>query len=100
VAGEGKMLVNPEKAEITYTFVSNTSASVMKMTASLVGRSGQKMDANILKKGLSNKKYSEAKSYLSSQEGVQSAEINVWPSPILRVPFLKNRITIKFDYAE
>lgn len=100
VAGEGKMLVNPDKAEITYTFVSNTSTSVMKMTASLLGRSGQKTDVNALKKNITNKKYSEAQTYLATQNGVESAEIKIWPSPVFRVPFLKNRISIKFDYAQ
>jgi len=100
VAGEGRMLVNPDKAEITYTFVSNKSTSVMKMTASLVGKSGQKMDVGVLRNGIKNKKYSEARTYLASQNGVESAEINVWPSPVFRVPFLKNRITVKFDYQQ
>lgn len=99
--GNDKMIVNPDSAEITYKVTaSDLDVGTINLKTSFKGKIGQKLDANQIKTSIKNKSVSNAKTAITSNDNVENVEITVWPSFYKRIPLLKNRIKVTFDYAK
>lgn len=95
-----KMLINPDKSEVTTELVdSGTVENVITVKSSLAGKVGQKLASEEVKNLIKNKKFGEAKKTIENNQAVESASVKITPA-IAKVPFVKSRIKVKFDYAQ
>jgi len=99
--GSNKMLINPDKAEINYDLADNNiDDGVMTIKAGFVGKSGQKITEDSIKKEAKGKMVNGAKQAISGNAGVEKVEINNWPKVMPEIPWLVKRIKVTFDYAK
>lgn len=99
--GSDKMILNPDKAEISYKVTANDlDAGTVKINASFKGKIGSKLDAAAIKTSIKNKSVSKAETIIKSNENVESVTITTWPKFYKRIPMLKNRVKVTFDYAK
>jgi len=99
--GEGQMLVNPEKSDLGYELISiDNEAGVMKLKGSFSGRYGKEIERRAVLNVAKNKKLGTAKSEISKIDGVEEADITVWPSFFTKVTSVESRIKINFDFKE
>lgn len=97
----GQMLVNPEQNDPTYEVNDfDASTNILKLDVTFTGKVGAKLSSDALAGKIKNKSLDAAKSYLLSENGVDSVEITSKPSFWQRTPLLANRITINFDYQK
>lgn len=97
---EDKMLIDPEKSEITYKFKEAGSDSKIILAIGLNGKIASKLTEDNLKRGILNKSISEASSILKENEVVSDVAIDPWPNFIKRMPLMAKRINIDFDYEK
>lgn len=96
-----RMIVVPDKAEITYTLTeSNIDTGTLKIDSKLVGKSGPNMLESTVKGQIKGKSVSSAKNLILKNKDVEKVEIDVWPNFLPQVPFLSNRIKVTFGFAE
>ncbi|MFA5927429.1 MAG: hypothetical protein WCT32_03110 [Patescibacteria group bacterium] len=99
--GADKMLVNPDKASVTYSVSENDpDKGTLTLKANFAGRISQKLSQSEARALIRNKNKSEAANLLRSNQAIETAEIVTWPLFLNRTPLLANRIKINFDYAE
>ncbi|PIS07790.1 hypothetical protein COT78_01665 [Candidatus Berkelbacteria bacterium CG10_big_fil_rev_8_21_14_0_10_43_13] len=97
----GEMLVNPEGSDLTYkTTAYNSDAGTMKLDVNFKAKTGTKISADTLIKGMVGKSATSAQNYLESQNGVASVSIGFIPKFWRVMPFMSNRIDVKFDYQK
>lgn len=99
--GSEKMLVNSDQSDISYKIIeSNVDSGIIKITSLLKGKIGPKIDQNKVISEVKNKSVAGAKSKLLSDSNISEVKISVWPTFYKRLPLIKNRIKIKFEYAQ
>ena len=98
--GDGKMLVNPDPSQVTLSLVEgNNDTGILKLKASITGRSGEEIDQEQIRQKIKNKKEGDALNIVKSLPGVADATINNWPSRLPITAFLSSHVIIKFDYS-
>lgn len=97
-----KMIINPDKSQISYTVSESDSANgTAKLAVNFVGKIGQKIDENTIKTAIKNKKVDKIAEIIPTLAGpVESSEIKIWPTFMPYAPLLEKRIFVKFDYTE
>ncbi len=99
--GEGKTIINSEDSEIPYEVVSyDEENGKVSLSVKFVGKVGNKIEEDAIKDQIANKKFGEAVAIIRGIEGVEDLELDIWPTILARTPFIKQRISIKFDYVE
>lgn len=99
--GNDKMILDPEDADISYKVTSSDiDSGIIKINASLKGKIGSKLDADSIKTTIKSKSVSKATELIKSNESVEDVVITTWPKFYKRIPMLKNRIKVSFDYAK
>lgn len=99
--GEGKALINSDEALITYDVVSfDEESGKVTLAVKFVGKVGNKIEEDVIKDQITNKKFGEAVSTIKAIEGVEDLELDIWPTILARTPFIKQRITIEFGYSQ
>jgi hypothetical protein len=101
--GSNKMLINPDKAEITYDLVdSNIDTGILKINAKLVGKSGQKLDENSIKKQIKGKSVASAKQLILNNSGVEGVDIEMKPNLNIfrQIPYFTKNIKLTFGYSQ
>jgi len=96
---ENKMLINPEKSEVTYQ-LKESNAGNMVLAIVLNGKVATKLDEEALKNKIKNKNLLQAKSSLIGDAVISDVAISIWPNIIKRTPVLTKRIDINFDYSK
>lgn len=94
-----QMIVNEDKSEVLYSFTA-ADKTFMTVEADFKGRVGKKLEKQTIINEITNKKAFEAKNIIQKNEAVDQIDLKIWPSPLFRVPMIKSRIQVKFDYAE
>lgn len=102
INNNAKMLINPEKTEVETVLIDDgsTSPDTLRFTATFAGKVGQKISPDEIKDKIKNKKYNEAKRIVENYDKVSKVDLSVWPTTLARVPLVKNRIKVTFDYSE
>ncbi len=99
--GSGKMLVNPDKSEITFSKVeTDENVETSKMTLNYKGKIADKADIGIIAESIKNKKIADAEIVILKDEKFEGVTFSKWPAFWNRTPLLKYRIKVSFDYAK
>jgi len=99
--GGTQMIVNPDAMNIEYDVVlSDVAKGTVKILAKYKGKTGKLISKEDIILKIQGKKYGMAKIEAEKMDGVEKAEIKIWPSALARVPFVKSRITVNFGYQE
>ncbi|MCL5410405.1 MAG: baseplate J/gp47 family protein [Patescibacteria group bacterium] len=99
--GKNKMIIEPEKAEITYTLVdSNIDSGIVKITAKIVGKAGQRLVEDTIKNQIKGKSIASAKQIIMSNENVEKVSIDLRFGLFQQVPFFAKNIKLIFGYEQ
>lgn len=93
-----QMLVNPDKGEVSYELLNANAQDSLKLAATFVGQTGPKIGEEEIKNEIAGKKYYVAQDIIKKKQSVENIKLDIWPSSLFKVPIIKNRIKVKFDY--
>jgi len=97
---DDEMLVNPDKSEISYEFVSgDIDAGTSKIKVNFTGKSGAKIEKSEIMKEIKNKNTSVAVASVKAITGVKDIKLDSWPNFLNRTPLFDFRISVDFDFT-
>lgn len=99
---DDSMLINPEKSELQ-TFIvddGSSAADSSRIKTIFKGKVGQKISSDEIRDKIKYKKFSEAGTIIEGYGKVEDVNLQIWPTNLARVPLIKSRISITFDYTE
>ena len=96
-----EMLVNPNGTDITYDVLSvDNVKGTAKFSSKFIGKIGNKVEVSSIQDILVRAKYGSAESKIKAISGVKEAQISIKPGFWPLLPFLKQRISVSFDYEK
>lgn len=99
--GDTQMIVDLDKMNIEYDVVSTDPAKgLVKILVKYKGKTSKLISKEDVILKIQGKKFGMAKIEAEKIDGVEKAEIKIWPSMLARVPYVKSRINVTFGYQE
>lgn len=96
-----EMLVNPSDNDLSYEIIKvDTTLGKIDFATRFAGKVGSKIEESKIRDLLVKSKYGSAESKVLALEGVKEANISVKPAFWPMLPFLKQRISVSFDYQK
>lgn len=96
-----EMLVNPEGTDLDYDIkaVDNVKGTAV-ISSKFAGKVGKKLETSNIQNMLLRAKYGSAEGKIEAMDGVKDASISINPKFWPLLPFLKQRISVSFDYQK
>ncbi len=96
-----RMLVSPDKAEISYKLTDNDiDNGVLKIESKFAGKTGPEIKEDVIKKQVKGKGIAKAESLILDNKDIEKVEVSIWPNLLKQVPFLTSCIKVEFGFAE
>ncbi len=92
-------ILDQKSVSTTYKFSdSNLANGTINLDITSAAKVGREIDVEKIKVNLANKNRTDAKNYLAGLPGVNAVTVATTPSSMPLLPYLKNNISINFDY--